>query len=324
MIIATGGTISGAGESSVGSKYASAKLSIDKIMANTQGLDKVANVQAEQLMQLSSQNIDNVTWLKIAKRVNEVLAKSSVDGVVITHGTDTLEETAYFLNLVVKSKKPVVVVGSMRPSTSLSADGAMNLYNAVSLAASDEAVKKGVLVLMNDEIFSARDVSKTNTTNLAAFQSVGFGPLGQIHCGKVQLYYQPLRLHTFASEFNVKKLETLPKVDIIYSYIDQDSSVVDHLVEAGTKAIIVATVGDGNVNDKTLLSLIEAKKKGVTIVMSSRVGAGVVVPNSEIENDELGFLTADNLSPQKARILTMLALTKTADLNAIKTFFGSY
>lgn len=324
VVIATGGTISGAGDSAVGSKYSAAKIGIEQVIKNTPSLAKLANVTAEQLIQISSQDLDNVTWLKIAHRVNELLNKGSVDGVVITHGTDTMEETAYFLNLVVKSKKPVVLVGSMRPSTSSSADGALNLYNAVALAASDVAARKGVLVMMNDEIFAARDVTKTSTINVASFKSNTSGAIGYVYYGKAEIYYDPLRVHTFATEFKVKKLADLPKVDIIYAHVNQDASVVDHLVKGGAKAIIVAGVGDGNVNKETLQKLIEARKNGVLIVRSSRVGTGIVVPNVEFSDDELGFVTADNLSPQKARILAMLALTKTESLKKIREIFNKY
>lgn len=324
LILATGGTISGAGDSATGSKYSSSKLTIDRIIKNTPGLANLANIEAEQFIQIGSQDMDNATWLKIAKKVNEVLAQRKIDGIVITHGTDTLEETAYFLNLVAKSKKPVVIVGAMRPSTSLSADGALNLYNAVALAASDAAIGKGVLVLMNDEVFAARDVTKSSTNNVASFKANNSGPIGYVHYGKPQIYYEPLRRHSFNSEFNVKKLSELPKVDIIYSYVDQDGSVVDSLIAAGTKAIIVAGVGDGNVSKVVLQKLSDASKKGILIVRSARVGNGFTVPNVEFSDDELGFVTADNLSPQKARILAMMALTKTNDLAEIKRFFAAY
>jgi L-asparaginase len=268
--------------------------------------------------------LTSVLWLKIAKRVNEILAQKNIDGVVITHGTDTLEETAYFLNLTIKSKKPVIIVGSMRPATSLSADGPMNLYNAVALASSAQAIGKGVLVLMNDEIFAARDVTKTSTTNVASLQAKNGGAIGYVYYGKPEIYYQPLRLNATNSIFEVKKLSDLPKVDIIYGYANCESSLVDHLVAVGSKAIILAGVGDGNVSKETLQRLIEARKQGVMVIRSSRVGEGLVIPNVEINDDEFGFITADNLSPQKARILTMLALTKTNDAKKIQEFFGNY
>lgn len=320
-IIATGGTIVGAGDSSVGAKYSSSKLGIEKIIKTVPNLDKLANVEAEQLMQVGSQDLQNSDLLKISKKVNELLAKASIDGVVITHGTDTLEETAYFLNLTIKSKKPVVLVGAMRPATSLSADGSLNIYNAVALASSEIAHNKGALVMMNDEIFAAREATKTNTINVAAFKG---GAIGFVNYGKVEIYFEPLRAHTAQSEFNVKKITTLPKVDILYAHQNQDAGMVDYLVDAGAKAIIVAGVGDGNVSKEVLQKLAQARKSGVVIVRSSRVGGGAVIANSEINDDELDFVVADNLNPQKARILTMLALTKTTDVKKIREMFLRY
>jgi L-asparaginase len=324
VIIATGGTIAGAGDSSVGSKYAPGKVGIDQVIKNIPGLNKLADIQVEQAMQIASQDMNNEVWLKIAKRVNELLAQSSVQGLVITHGTDTLEETAYFLNLVVKSKKPVVLVGAMRPSTSLSSDGALNLYNAVALAASKDAYDKGVLVMFNDEIFAARDVAKTNTTNVSSFKALNSGMIGTVLYGAVKFYYSPLRAHTSQTVFDVRKTESLPKVEIIYAHAGVDVSVIDYLVESGAKGIILAGVGDGNISKLGVEKLAAAAKKGVLIVRSSHLGSGLVEPNVEIEDDSLGFITADNLSPQKARILAMLALTKTSDVKKARGMFAKY
>lgn len=324
VILATGGTISGAGASSTDSKYSASKINIDQIIKTAPGIEKFANIEAEQIMQKASQDFDAQDWLLISKKVNETLEKKSVDAVVVTHGTDTMEETAYFLNLTVKSKKPVIVVGSMRPSTSLSADGPLNLYNAVALAASDVSFGKGVMILMNDEIFAARDATKTHTTNVASFKSLNSGVIGGVYYGKPKLYYQPLRAHTFNSDFEVKKLNELPKVDIVYSYAGSDSKMIDNLVASNVKAIILAGVGDGNINQKSLQSLIEAAKKGVVVVRSAHLGVGSVAQNVEINDDEFGFVTADNLSPQKARVLTMMALTKTKDVKKIREMFAKY
>ncbi len=324
VILATGGTIAGAGDSCVGSKYAPGKVGIDQVIKNIPGLDKLADIRTEQVMQIASQDFNDVTWLTIAKRVNELLAQSSVNGLVITHGTDTLEETAYFLNLVVKSKKPVVLVGAMRASTSLSSDGALNLYNAVALAASDEAYGKGVLVMMNDEIYAARDVAKISTTNVSAFKSPNSGVMGSVLYGAVKFYYSPLRAHTSQTVFDVRKAESLPKVEIIYAYAGVDVSMIDYLIESGAKGIILAGVGDGNISKQGVEKLAKAAKKGVLIVRSAHLGSGLVEPNVEIEDEKLGFVTADNLSPQKARILAMLALTKTNDVKKVRGMFARY
>ncbi len=324
VVLATGGTIAGAGDSCVGSKYAPGRVGIDHVIKNIPGLDKLADISTEQLMQIASQDMRDKEWLMIAKRANEILSKSSVHGLVITHGTDTIEETAYFLNLVVKSEKPVVLVGAMRPSTSLSSDGALNLYNAVALATSDKAYNKGVLVMFNDEIYSARDVAKTSTTNVSAFKAPNSGMIGSILYGAVRFYYSPLRAHTTETVFDVKKAESLPKVEIIYAYAGVDPSIVDYLVESGVKGIVLAGVGDGNVSKAVVEKLAEAEKKGVIILRSSHLGSGSVEPNIEIEDDKLGFVTTDNLTPQKARILAMLALTKTNDVKKIRGMFAKY
>lgn len=323
-ILATGGTISGAGSSAIESQYSSSKIDINQIIKNSPGIDKLANIEAEQIMQVASQDMSPSTWISIANKVNEVLSRSAVDGVIITHGTDTMEETAYFLSLTVKSKKPVILVGSMRPSTSLSADGALNLYNAVALAASAQARAKGALILMNDEIFAARDAAKTHTTNVASFKSSNSGAIGFVHYGKVEIYYNPTRTHSVKSIFDVRKTDSLPKVEIVFAYAGIDSGVIDHLVASGAKAIILAGVGDGNINKASLDRLKEARKKGVIIVRSSHLGSGAVARNSEINDDQLDFVTADNLSPQKARILTMLALMKTSDAKKIEEIFRTY
>ncbi len=324
VILATGGTISGAGESSTASKYSASQINIEQILKASPGIEKFCDIEAEQIMQTASQDMNSETWITIANKVNETLSQRSVDAVIVTHGTDTLEETAYFLNLVVKSKKPVILVGSMRPSTSLSADGAINLYNAVALAADDSAYNKGVLVLLNDEVYAARDVAKTHTTNVASFKAYNSGAIGDVHYGKVNLYYQPLRAHTSDSEFNIKKISALPKADIVYAYAGADATTIKHSVDEGAKAIILAGVGDGNIDRKSVEALIEAAKKGVLVVRSSHLGTGAVQPNVEINDDEYGFVTADNLSPQKARVLAMLALTKTNDVKKIREMFARY
>ncbi len=324
FILATGGTISGSAESEIESKYKPSKIDISQIVKSVPKIDKVANLQAEQLLQVSSQNISGENWIEIAKRADEILKKSEIDGLVITHGTDTMEETAYFLHLVLKSQKPIVVTGSMRPSSSISADGPLNLFNAISLAASKKAFGKGVLILMNDEIFSARDAVKKHSTNAASFKSNDFGSIGFVNYGRVEIYYQPLRLHTKDSAFKVKDFDKLPKVDIIYAHSSSDANIVDYLVSSGSKAIVVAGVGDGNVNDATLAKLSLAQKSGILVVRSSRGGSGFVEPNAEIDDEEFGFVSADNLSAQKARILAALALGKTNDVKKIREFFAKY
>ena len=324
-ILATGGTIAGTGASSTTTVgYTAATVGVQRLIAAVPELAKVANVTGEQVFQIASENMSNEHWLTLAKRVNTLLAQPNVDGIVITHGTDTLEETAYFLNLTVKSRKPVVLVGAMRPSTAMSADGPINLYNAVLLAGSPEAAGKGVLVAFNDQIQSARDVTKANTSTLDAFRASELGMLGYIQGSKPFFYRQVVRKHTVESEFDVSALQSLPSVDIVYGYANMGPVALDALVAAGAKGIIHAGVGNGSLASKVVPSLKAARAKGVLIVRSSRVGQGILARNGEANDDELDFVVADTLSPQKARILLMLAMTKSSNTRDIQRMFYTY
>jgi L-asparaginase len=325
-ILATGGTIAGTGATSTTTVgYTAATVGVARLIEAVPELKKVANVKGEQIFQIASENINNENWLKLAKRVNELLAQDDVDGIVITHGTDTIEETAYFLNLVVKSRKPVVIVGAMRPSSAISADGPINLYNATILAASEAAVGKGVLVVLNDQINGAREVTKTNTANTDTFRSWELGFLGYMQDNKPYFYRQSTRKHTVDTEFDVSKLDSLPQVDIVYGYANMNRIAVDAFVTAGAKAIVHAGVGDGSLARPAVEpALIEARKKGVIIVRSSRVGNGVVARNGEAKDDEMDYVVSDTLNAQKARILVMLALTKTSDTKEIQRMFYTY
>ncbi len=325
MILATGGTIAGSGASStVTIGYTSATVGVEKLIAAVPELKKVAEVKGEQVFQIASESMTNDHWLKLAKRINILLAKPDVDGIVITHGTDTIEETAYFLNLTVKSRKPVVIVGAMRPSTAISADGPINLYNAVLLAGSKEAVGQGVLVALNDQINGAREVSKTNTSTTDTFKSSELGMLGYIQGNKPYFYRQSTRKNTLDTEFDISRLDVLPKVDIIYGYADMNSVALDANVAAGAKGIIQASVGDGSVAAQMKAPLVAARKSGVVIIRASRVGQGIVARNGEANDDELDFVVSDTLNPQKARILLMLALTKTSNTKEIQKMFYTY
>ncbi|MAF01790.1 MULTISPECIES: type II asparaginase [Herbaspirillum] len=325
VILATGGTIAGTGATSTTTVgYTAAKVGVDALIAAVPELKKVANVRGEQVMQIASENMNNDAWLKLAKRVNTLLAQSDVDGIVITHGTDTIEETAYFLDLVVKSKKPVVIVGAMRPSTAISADGPINLYNAVLLAGSKEAVGKGVLVTLNDQINAGREVTKTNTSTMDTFKTPELGFLGYIQGSKPYFYRQSTRKNTADTPFDIMNLDKLPQVDIVYGYANMNPIALNAFVAAGAQGIIHAGVGDGSLNNTVVPSLTEARKKGVVIVRSSRVGQGIVARNGEADDDKLDFVVSDTLNPQKARILLMLALTKTTDSKEIQKMFWEY
>ena len=323
VILATGGTITGRGGSATQmTGYNPGEIGVQILINAVPEIKQYANVSGEQVANIGSFAMTHEVWLKLAKRVNELLASPTVDGIVITHGTDTLEETAYFLNLVVKSDKPVVLVGAMRPATAISADGPVNLLNAVRLAGSPKARGKGVLVGMNDQINGARDVTKTNTTHVETFKSWELGYLGYIQNGEPYFYRETTRKHTVMSEFDVSGLTELPYVEILYGHVNGDKTLVKALLDANVKGIVHAGMGHGSIFPTTRDALAEAVKKGIPVVKSSRVGNGMVTRVAD--DDKYGFVAADTLNPQKARILLMLALTKTNDPAMIQRIFDEY
>ncbi len=310
VVLATGGTIAGAGASAVNSAtYTAAKVPVDKLLAGLPELNNYARVTGEQVFQIASESFTNDNLLTLAKRVSALVKQPDVDGVVITHGTDTLAETAYFLSLTVHTDKPIVVIGSMRPGTALSADGALNLVDAVSVAGSQDAKGKGVFVTMNDEIQTARDVNKDVNIKTGAFVSQ-WGPLGMVVEGKNYWFRAPAKRHTNHSEFNIDSISALPQVDIVYSYGNVQPTAVNALVNAGAKAIIHAGTGNGSVADRMVKPLQDARGKGVLIVRASRVPYGFVLRNAEQPDDKYDWVVAHDMRPEKARILTMLALSK--------------
>ncbi|ALM26773.1 type II asparaginase [Bacillus altitudinis] len=322
-VLATGGTIAGSSDSNTDTTgYKSGALGIDKVIASVPQLKDIANVTGEQVANVGSENVDNALLLKLAKRVNQLLNDDQVDGIVVTHGTDTLEETAYFLHLVVKSDKPVVVVGSMRPASAISADGPLNLYHAVKIASTKEAKGKGVMVTLNDRIASARFITKTNTTTTDSFKSLEQGYIGEVAGEVVSFYNEPTRKHTADSEFDISKLKELPQVDILYGYQNDQKYVYDAAVKEGAKGIVVAAAGNGTMSTEAINGATDAVKKDVVIVRSSRAGNGIVT--HEKMDDEHHFVSSDSLNPQKARILLMLALTKTKDPDKIQSYYEQY
>jgi L-asparaginase len=263
------------------------------------------------------------TVLKVAKRVNEIFAKEpDIAGVIVTQGTNNLEESAYFLHLTVHSSKPVVFVGAQRPSTALSSDGWLNLYNAVRIAASPESANRGVLLAMNDEINSARDVKKASAYRVHAFQSPDLGVLGYADPDKVVYYRLPTRRHTVDSEFDASKIDTLPQVDVQYSYLEASGAPIDALVTEGAKGIVVDGSGAGSPSNQQTDAIKRAQAKGVIVVATTRTGTGRVLETNSRKKS--GIIPGDNLSAQKARILLQLALTQTSDPVQIKRIFDEY
>jgi len=325
VILATGGTIAGAQADTSAPGYKAGSLSVDDILSAVPGLSDLADFDGEQVANIGSQDMNDKVWLKLARRANELLASDKVDGAIVTHGTDTLEETAYFLNLVLKTDKPVILVGSMRPATAISADGPMNIYNAVAVTSLPEAGGRGVLMMMNDDLHHAAEFTKTHTTHLHTMKSPNRGLAGQCDTGKCALFSPPTKRHTTGSEFSLPaNMTELPNVAIIYAHANLDATLIDAAAKAGAKGIVIAGVGDGNMTKAALDAVSALAKQGVVIVRSSRVGSGIVKRNVEVDDDKLGFVASRELNPQKARILLQLALTKTSDVKEIQRMFNQY
>ena len=324
VVLATGGTIAGAGASAANSAtYAAAKVPVDKLLAGLPELGNVANVKGEQVFQIASESFTNDNLMKLGRRVSALVKQPDVDGIVVTHGTDTLEETAYFLNLVIRTDKPIVVVGSMRPGTALSADGALNLLNAVTVAGSKDAMGKGVLVTMNDEIQSGRDVTKTVNIKTDAFKSQ-WGPLGMVVEGRNYWFRAPVKRHTAQSEFNIDEMSDLAPVEIVYSYGNVPRTSFDANGKNGVKALIHGGPGNGSVADRIVPVLQDLRGQGVQIIRSSRVPDGFVLRNAEQPDDKYDWVVAHDLKPQKARILAAVALTRTNDTKELQRIFWQY
>ncbi|MDR3100929.1 MAG: asparaginase [Paraburkholderia sp.] len=306
IVLATGGTIAGMakGQSEIG--YSAGEVTGDQLVSSVPGLEKLADVKAEQISNVGSQDMDNSVWFKLANRIREIFDRNEADGVVITHGTDTLEETAFFLEKVLPAEKPVVLVGAMRPSTAIGADGPANLYEAVEVAANPRSRGRGVMVVMNDAIHSARWMSKTHTTGVQAFVSQNSGPIGYVDPASVR-YLSPVLAHPHVP-IALPENATMPRVDIVYGHSDMDALQIDEAVRHRAKGIVLAGVGDGNTSKAAIKALAHAVKRGVVVVRSSRVGSGFVNRNVEVNDDKYGFVVSYDLNPQKARVLTQLLI----------------
>lgn len=324
IILATGGTIAGAGTSSDRAGYTAGKIPIDDLIGSIPTVKKIANITGEQVASVGSQDMTIDIWKKLAVRANEIFAKNEADAIVVTHGTDTQEETGYFLDLLVASEKPVVLTGSMRPATAISADGPKNLYDAITVAINPKSKGRGVLISFNEGIFDAREVMKLSTTKVNAFGSPNSGPIGQVYDGKVEYYSSSMREVNVKTPFAVKPDTQLPRVDIVYMYADASSDMIDMLVSKKVQGIVIAGVGNGNFNKAYMDAVKRAVSAGVVVCRASRTPSGRVVLEDEINDDELGTIVSDDLTPQKARVLLMLGLTKTKDRKALQQYFFQY
>lgn len=321
-VLATGGTIAGR-LASTGPRYRSGVLGIEALLGAVPALRGLADITGEQIENIGSQDMDEFVWLKLARRVNTLLADPATDGIVITHGTDTLEETACFLDLTVRSRKPVVLVGAMRPAGALGADGPANLLDAVTVAASSDSGGRGVLVAMHGSLFEARDVAKVSSSALQAFAAPNAGPTGQLADGRIY-YGSRAALSLERPVFDVSRLDKLPSVGIVYGHAGASAIPIKALVEAGCRGIVSAGVGSGNAHRDVLAALADASGRGIIVVRASRAAAGLTLRNVEVDDNRFGFVAAGALNPQKARVLLQLALTQTRKAEAIQKMFNEY
>ena len=319
VVLATGGTIASTYDETIGALRVA--LTGDEIVNAVPGLDEIARITVEQVVNVHSWNMTPAIWLRLSQRANELLTMPDVVGLIVTHGTDTLEETAYFLDLTVTSNKPVVLVGAQRAPTNFDSDGRRNMLNAVRVAASPEAVGMGTLVVMNGQINAAREVTKTNTLDVETFQTLDFGLLGVADIEEVRFYRKPFRRQTIALDAEVE----LGNVVIISEYAGSDGRSIELLLEDGNlDGVVIAGLGLAHVSDPTLEALRAVRARGIPVVVSSRVLTGRIVPlyANNVELLNIGAVQADNLSPQKARVLLIVAMTKTTDTGELRLYFN--
>lgn len=324
-ILATGGTIAGVAASQTSTTYKAGSLTAEQLISSVSGLDGLANIQYEQVYNKDSGDVTLADWVKLAAAVEKAAADPKINAIVITHGTDTLAETSYFLDLVAKTTKPIVLVGSMRAATAMSADGPLNLYNAVAVATSPQSVGKGVLVAINDEIFDGRNVDKTNTTNVATFQSLNTGPIGRVYMGKVTYSTTVTRPNTVNTPFKITADTKLPSVGIIYINVGTDMDMLNNILrDKNLKGLVIAGVGDGNIPSYAKDFLLKARKQGIVIVRSSNVGSGEVSYDYNNWDTTCDLIAGSDLNPEKARILLMLSLMQTTNTKQIQQIFNTY
>lgn len=320
VILGTGGTIAGVGEPGMTTGYFSGGMDIESLITGVPGLKDLAWLIGEQIANVNSDDITQEDWLRLTRRINELAEREDIAGFVVTHGTDTLEETAFFLNLTVKTRKPVVITGAMRPATALSPDGPFNLYQAVALAASPEAVGKGVLAVFSDAFYSARDVQKGSTFHVDAFSSDDFGCLGYIRDTRPYFYNAPVKRHTVDTEFDLREIKGLPKVAISYFHVDADPDTL-RFQYMKSDGLIIAGAGNGEMSLRWDREMRDLEPYGKPIVITSRIHDGIVTLHRDVPAN---VFSGDTLNPQKARILLMLALTQTKDIPAIRKMFEIY
>ena len=321
IVLATGGTIAGVGEAGKTAGYKPGSLTAEELLLAVPELSEVAEIQAIQVCNVNSDDITSKHWVELAGAINRLAHDPEIDGFVVTHGTDTLEETAYFLNLTVKTDKPVIITGAMRPATATSADGPMNLHQSIALAGNPLARGKGVLVVFSDGIFGGRDVRKISTIQTDAFSANDFGCMGYMVDGVPHIFNAPVKPHTLATEFDVEGMHDLPPVAVAYFAVDADPEVLRFHVGRGAKGIVVAGAGAGCYSTPWNNAIIELEETGIPIVRASRIGAGLITHDDFYRGN---LIDGSDLPPQKAAVLLRLALTRTNDRAEIQRMFDTY
>jgi len=326
-LLTTGGTIAGQSTGQNAGAYRAGVIGADALLAAVPGVATLANIRSEAIANIGSQYITFAIWRRLAQRITDLFANDEADGIVITHGTDTLEETAFFLSLVLQPARPVVLVGAMRPADALSADGPANLHHAFAVAASKQAHGLGPLVVANEQIYRARGVQKISASHLHAFASPNGGALGQVYGSQVILRIPaPAAATPPSARFAIPPDDRLPRVEIVTACADQGGEAIAALMTAPgappLRGIVLAGMGAGNASHAVLDALARAAKAGVAVVRASRTGSGFVGVSGDIDDDALGFATAGGLPPAKVRILLMLALAAGDDLAAIRQHFA--
>ena len=322
-ICALGGTIGSVANSSADEYYDSASINIESLISSLPINNEEIALRSEQLFQKKSQDISYDDLLMTANKIHELVQDDEVNGVVVTQGTNSIEEVAYFINLVINTKKPIVFTGSFSPNNSMDHDGSKNLYNAILLAASNKAIGQGVLLTFNDSIVHAREASKINPSIMSDFSNSNLGVLGYIQGSNIHMHHQTLYKHTYLSAFNIVDVQKLPSICIIYGHCGMSSIFVNAALKSNLKGIVSAGMGKGYQTIEVTESLVEASKQGVIIVRCSRSGQGIVHRDPKLD-DKFGMVAGSSLNPQKAVILLALALTKTDDKLEIQRFFDEY
>ncbi|MCD7948672.1 MAG: asparaginase [Erysipelotrichaceae bacterium] len=321
-IVATGGTIAGVGKAGKTVAYHAGEININQIIESIPMLKDLANIKEYQVLNVDSNEMNPYRWIELSKTINELLSNNNIDGVVVTHGTDTLDETAYYLTLTINSHKPVVITGAMRPASATSTDGPFNLYEAVALAIHNEAYGQGVMGVFSSTIYSGRDIQKVNNFKVDAFDQKALGCLGYMQDQEVYFYSKTFKKHTYLSRFSKQDIKELPNVGIVYFYAGASSQILYDMAHYH-QGIIITGSGSGNYSQEWLKAIEDLSQQGTIFVRCSRVTQGIIF-NDEIFDPHHLCIPGNTLTPQKARVLLMLSLSQTHDIDEIRHIFNEY